>query len=939
MKTKLHYVFSTTIFLIAFSAFGQNSLWKRIETIKHPEKLSKFHLDKSKVKLFDLDLTSLKEKLTSTNKTVAKKNTTSSVINIPTNNGKLEAFKIYEASVFSTELAKKYPNIKSYVGYSLDNSGTKLRMSVSPQGIQTMITYLDKPTTFMQPITKDSNEYVFYDRGMKVNSESIFKCETIDILNKTINKSKASKINEGGANNQTLQKFRIAISTTSEYTAYHDDGNAGNGDAIADALAAINNTLSRVNEVFETDMAVTFELVDATELIYNDAVNDPYSDANIGTDESNSNNLDGWSLQLQNTLSTSNALGNNLTERNSAYDIGHLLGASGGGGNAGCIGCVCIDDTASNTDNNKGSGFTSPADDIPEGDTFDINYVIHEIGHQMGANHTWAFTTEGTNVNSEPGSGTTIMAYAGIQGDDNVELDSDDYFHYHSIKQILDNLGTKSCQTTEAISNNPPITDAGNNYIIPAGTPYILKGTATDTDSGDNLTYCWEQIDSGTTDYLNFGPTLTTGSMNRSLPPSNSSNRYIPRLSSVLDGNVAQTNPGIGSDWETVATVDRFLNWALTVRDRAVSSPTGGQTSYDTMQIEVIDGTTLNPVGPFIVTSQSTSNISWTQNTTETITWDVANTDDSGGINTQFVNILLSTDGGLNFNTTLKSNTPNDGMEDITVPNIAAPFCRIMVEPINNIYYSVNSTDFAIGYTVVTTCNQQFISNPNPLNLSILDGQETTNIINVPSNGIISDLKVNVDVSHTFISDLTVVLSHPNNSTSVTLWEENCFNTGDDDFDIIFEDGAIAVVCATPTTGTYIPVNSLSVFDGLDNTGNWELSVTDNYSGDTGSLNDWYLEFCITTATLSNSTDIALEDFKVFPNPNKGEFTIKLNGSKSDNITLNVYDLRGRSIYKNSYQNNGSFSEKIRLKNVQSGMYILSLNDGLKNSSKKIIIE
>ena len=224
------------------------------------------------------------------------------------------------------------------------------------------------------------------------------------------------------------------------------------------------------------------------------------------------------------------------------------------------------------------------------------------------------------------------------------------------------------------------------------------------------LTYCWEEIDSGKVDHLNFGPTLTNGSMNRSLPPSTSPNRYIPRLSSVLLGNIEQTNPGLGSDWETVASVDRFLNWALTVRDRNTSNYISGQSSYDTMQIEVIDGTVSQPVGPFEVTSQATSGINWTQGNTETITWNVANTDDVTGINTSNVNILLSTDGGNNFNTVLKTNTPNDGTENITVPNIAAPFCRIMVEPVDNIYYAVNPVDFAIGYTVTTTCNQQFSS-------------------------------------------------------------------------------------------------------------------------------------------------------------------------------------------------------------------------------------
>ena len=937
MKTKLHYVLSITMFLFTFSAISQNSSWRKIINVKESQKLIDLKIDKNKAHFFHLDKTSFKQKIATTQKETNK--TKSVIIDIPINNGITKRFKVFETTVFSPSLAAKYPNIKSYVGYSTDNSGAKLRMSMSPQGLQTMVTFLDKPTIFMQPITKGSNEYVVYDRGMKVNSRYAFKCETIDKLNETLNKSKSIKINEGGANNKTLQKFRIAISTTSEYTAYHDDGDSGNGDAISDALSAINATLSRVNEVFETDMAVTFELVDATQLIYNDAINDPYSDASIGADQDNSDELNGWSLQLQNTLSSSNALGNTLVERNNAYDIGHLFGDSGGGGNAGCIGCVCNNDTALNTDKNKGSAFTSPADGIPEGDTFDINYVIHEIGHQMGANHTWAFDTEGTGVNSEPGSGTTIMAYAGIVGDDNVQTDSDDYFHYHSIKQILDNLSTKSCQTTEAISNNPPISDAGNNYIIPAGTPYILKGTATGIELGDNFTYCWEQIDSGKTDYLNFGPDLVFGSMNRSLPPSSSPNRYIPRLSSVLNGDITQTNPGLGSDWETAATVHRFLNWALTVRDRTISSPIGGQSSYDTMQVEVIDGTTSNPVGPFIITSQSSANISWTQNTTETITWNVANTDDPGAINTQLVNILLSTDGGINFDTTLISNTPNDGIEDITVPNIAAPFCRIMIEPVNNIYYAVNTIDFAIGYTVTTTCNQQFFSSPNPLNLSILDNQETTNTINIPTGGIISDLKVNVDVSHTFISDLTVILTHQNTNTSVTLWEENCFNTSDNDFDIIFEDGASAVVCASPTIGTYIPAKPLNIFNGINSSGTWELSITDNYSGDTGMLNDWYLEFCTTTTTLSNTAFTDSPNFYVFPNPNKGEFTIKLNSKESNTIKVEVYDLRGRIIYKNNYKANGDFNEKINISHAQSGMYILNISDGLRETSKKIIVE
>lgn len=943
MKTKLHFVLSLAIFLIVFSASGQNSSLKKIASNKNAGIISKLHLEKSSIDMFELNMRSLKQNIATAKLRTLKNTSGETTISLPTKTGSFESFRIYEAPVFSPSLAKKYPNIKSFVGIGIDNPKARLRMSVSHLGIETMVTYLDKPTLYMQPISKGSNQYILYDEKDKTLHAPSFDCGTLDVINTSLNKTSSIKVNEGGANNQTLQKFRIAISTTAEYTAYHYVS-----DSIADALAAINATLSRVNEIFETDMAATFELVDATQLIYTDATTDPYSDANIGTDTNNADNTDGWNLQLQNTLSQE--LGATINDANAAYDIGHLFGATGGGGNAGCIGCVCDNDTASTMDKNKGSGYTSPADGIPEGDTFDINYVVHEIGHQMGANHTFAYSSgEQTGVNSEPGSGTTIMAYAGVAdpAQNNIQTNSDAYFHYQSIKQILNNLNTKSCQIFTPISNNPPIANAGSNYKIPAGTPYILKGSATDSDSGDVLTYCWEETDSGLVNYTNFGPTLTSGPMNRSLPPTTSPNRYIPRLSSVLNGDIEQTNPGLGSDWETVANVHRFLNWALTVRDRNTSNPSGGQSSYDTMQIEVLAGTVGQPVGPFEVTSQATSGISWVQGNTETITWNVANTNDVAGINTQFVNILLSTDDGVNFDTILKSNTPNDGTENITVPNMAAPFCRIMIEPVGNIYYAVNPVDFAIGYTVTTTCSQQFPSNSN-LNLSIPDGtgvnqsgSTLTNTINIPAGGAINDIKVNVDVSHTYIGDLIVTLTHPNGITSVNLWERNCnSDPSNTDFDIIFQDGANSIFCDNPTVGTYRPASSLSAFDGLDVSGTWTLSITDNYIGDTGTLNDWYMEFCTTTATLNNPESMEFQTLNVFPNPNKGSFTVSLNEVGSQTIDIHAFDLRGRLISKKSYNNKTNhFYETIDLNNVQPGMYLLNVSDGIRQSTKKIIIE
>ncbi|GAA3644633.1 zinc-dependent metalloprotease [Flavivirga jejuensis] len=804
MKTKLHYVLSIAIFLFAFSSVAQNSSWKKVEIIKNSDKLSKLHLDKSKVNVFELDLSLFKN--TTVSATLRGQNKKSNtIISIPGHQGELESFTIYEAPVFAPELAAKYPNIKSYIGVSRDNSGTRLRMSVSPKGVQTMISYIDKPTVFMQPLSKNSNQYIVYNREDKNSLTSKFECKTIDKLNETFNKdsdNSKSKINEGGANNQTLQKFRIAISTTSEYTAYHDSG-----DPISDALEAINASLTRVNEIFETDMAITFELIANNDLlIYNDAATDPYSNANAGTDEGNFNNTNGWSLQLQNTLTS--VIGNN------AYDIGHLFGASGGGGNAGCIGCVC-ENPSGGSSHGKGSAYTSPSNNIPEGDTFDIDFVVHEIGHQMGANHTWAFDTEGTGVNSEPGSGTTIMAYAGIEGANNVELHSDDYFHYHSIKQVLDNLSTKSCQTTEAISNNPPSADAGNNYNIPKGTAYVLKGSATDLDGADNLTYCWEQIDSGVSSYLNFGPTLTSAPMNRSLPPSNDPDRYIPKFSSVLAGNTTQTNPTLGSDWETVSTVARTLNWALTVRDRSIASSTGGQSSYDTMQITVED------VTPFTVTNPT----SWVQGSNQTIEWEVGQTT-NGTINCQNVNILLSTDGGLTFPITIASNTLNNGSFIYTVPAISdTANARILVEAADNIFYDVSDFNFSISSDPDFFIVEETL---DPINC-----QETTAVFHfnyVAANGF-SENTVFSASGNPGSSTIDFSPTSLNTSGSVTMTINNLDGVAQDNYSLIITGTSTSItknknvtlpffnsICSSAGDTKYQTSTTLVQFNAINNT-------------------------------------------------------------------------------------------------------------------------
>ncbi len=669
MKTKLHFVLSLSLFLSVFSGVAQQDYWQKTNRTDLNVNGNQTELNQKFYQTYRLDLNAFKVELENAPMRSTSTSISNSRVYLPNLKGELEQFMVVETQLLSEALSQLYPNIKTYLGFSTEHPGTRARFSVTPQGLQTLTTYPDAPMNFTVPLSKtDNTSYIVYSRDAKTEGLKEFKCLTEDEYLPFNTNGLASR----DANDQILRTLRIAISTTGEYTNFWDDGNAGNGNAQADALAQVVSTLNRVNEVFEVDMAVTFTLVTGTEIIFPNAGSDPYG-----------GDLNG---DLQTSLTA------NVGEAN--YDIGHLFTFAGNNGNAGCIGCVCVD-------GQKGSGFSAHTFVDNDGgpymaDFFDIDYVPHEMGHQMGGNHTFSTNNEGQGVNAEPGSGTTIMGYAGITGGNDVQDHSDPYFHYFTINQILNNLETRTCWVGTAITNNAPVANAGTDYTIPTGTAFILKGAATDANTGDVLTYTWEQIDDGTTTNGNFGPNKTTGAVWRSRPPSTSTDRYMPIIERVIAGQLTETNPvetADNSSWETVSNVGRALNFALIVRDRSEANGVGQtpQSDFDTMTVNV-EGT----AGPFVVTSQTT-NETWDAGSNQTVTWDVAGTD-SGAVNTPTVNILLSTDGGFTFPFVMASDVPNDGSHSVTVPITGgnSSMVRVKVEGNNNIFYAISASNITL---------------------------------------------------------------------------------------------------------------------------------------------------------------------------------------------------------------------------------------------------
>ncbi|WP_395057686.1 reprolysin-like metallopeptidase [Flavobacterium sp.] len=616
--------------------------------------------------LYDLNTAQLRNSLFST---INRSNNQIVTITLPNADGEFEQFEMTEASNFEPALQAQFPEIRAYSGKGITDRYATIKLSISPQGIQTMIFRTDKENEFIEPYSQDHSVYAIF-KSQREKGKLPWTCSTddhalvLDINNQIPSTNKSSTAQ--------LKVMRLAQSCNGEYAAYFGASTAGNSADQAKVLAAFNATLTRCNGVYEKDLALHLNLIaNTTSVIFYNAATDPYSTT-----------LSQWNSQLQTTLTNTIGAAN--------YDIGHMFGASGGGGNAGCIGCVC--GTA------KGSGITSPADGIPQGDNFDIDYVVHEVGHQLGGNHTFSNSNEGSGVSKEVGSGVTIMGYAGITSQD-IAPHSIDIYHETTIAQIQANLATKTCPVTTSISANnaTPIVNAGLDYTIPKSTPFTLTGSATDANTGDTLTYCWEQNDDGGTQTGASSVASiakTSGPNWRSWSPTASPTRYFPIIQSVVANSA--TTAGTGNDSinvEALSSVARTLNFRLTVRDNAPYSSVApikvGQTNFDDMVV------TVNATaGPFTVSSPNTA-VSYAGGSSQTVTWNVAGTT-ANGVNCANVDIYLSTDGGLTYPVALLLGTPNDGTQAVTIPNTPGTSNRIMVKGANHIFFDISNINFTI---------------------------------------------------------------------------------------------------------------------------------------------------------------------------------------------------------------------------------------------------
>lgn len=732
LKTTITLIFA----LIITNAFGQKSedgLWSLIpskeisgEKVRRSSFPSTYHL-------FQLDLNLLKSKLVNA-PVLGSNNPAPLILEFPNSEGSFEQFRVYESSIMDIILEAKFPMIKTYAAQGINDPTATMRFSVTQFGLHTMVLSGIKSTNYIDPYTTDLVTYIVYDRNGLGADPQGFECLTDESVSlPSLQKANAGVLSVQNINDQKLRTFRLAQSCTGEYGNIFKGTSTVTATQKANVQAQMAITMNRVNGVYERDLSIHMNFIANNDLlIYTVAATDPWSNE--------------WNTKTAQTIDAAIGVAN--------YDIGHNFNTTGGG-NAGCLSCVCL--STSQTNMHKGRGYTGRSN--PTGDAFDIDYVAHEMGHQFGGYHVMNTCSRSGNGTTEvePASGSSIMGYAGICSS-NVQSNSHDDFNYVNIRDISVNIktGFSTCAAITTLTNTPPTANAGLDYTIPKSTPYILEGIATDVDGTASLTHNWSQNDPAKSPGNGSPlPTYSVGPLYRSIMPSISPNRYMPAIATIISGTLS-------SKWEVTPSVARVMNFSYIVRDNNIG---GGQTASDLMKVTV-DGTS----GPFAITSQSAAT-TWTATNTQTITWNVAGTS-IGAVNTPSVNIFFSTDGGYTYPITLATSVLNNGSAIITVPSVTTTTGRVMVRGAGNIFYDINNINIKIVAAPTAAPVSNFtIASSNPCTASNI--QLSDQSLNAPNSWTwTATSSTGVTFSNANAQNTTVTFASPGTYT-ISLIAEN----------------------------------------------------------------------------------------------------------------------------------------------------------------------
>lgn len=646
MQRNVKVLFAATILLLIWNAQAAAGIWRDVSPAQPGARAA------AKVSLFQADDQALRAALSDApHETSGRRD---HLLPIPMPDGNLVQFSVQESPIMAPGLANKFPGIKTFKVFAVDDDHASGRIDVTPRGFHGMI-QTSAGRIFIDPDDPDLQDHIYRSRFDSSEPRRTFNCGVEGHSVSTTPLPRTGYRTAARVPGSLLQ-YDLAVAVTNEYYVA-----AGNTDNLA--TAAITTTINRVTFIYERDHGITFNLVADNDQLYE------------SVDNGLLNNEDEFDL----IAVVDDWIDTRLPGGDAAYDIGHMFSkpAFVGGGVA-FIGAVCNDSI-------KASGVSgSPS---PSGDAFDIDLVAHEIGHQFNAEHSFNGTTSScVNRNAstayEPGSGSSIMAYAGICAGENLQSNSDASFHSGSIAQVNAFVSGNACHTTvdtTPAGNNDPVLTAIANTTIPANTPFLLDGSATDVDL-DMLEYRWDQRDAGCpTDNVSFGTDNGSNALFRSYTPRADSWRNFPALGTQIQGRYDKA--------EVLPCQNRALDFRLTVTD--------GRSGQDFEDVRV---NVTNAAGPFEITNLDPAP-PIVAGTPFAVTWDVAGTD-VAPISCANVDIDL-----LTFSVTYSSysihsldTVANTGSAMVTInpPESAHPRARVRVKCSNNIFYDISDVDLTV---------------------------------------------------------------------------------------------------------------------------------------------------------------------------------------------------------------------------------------------------
>jgi len=570
-----------------------------------------------------------------------------STIELPLIDGAWSRFQCWQAPILAPELAASFPQIRIYQAQGLDDPSLLATVILSPLGTHAMV-LRGGEATLVSSLPRQHDIVL-----VRPTTAAGFDCQLFNDQPST----PVQPYEPRGPG--TLRTYRFACACTGEFAVAASEAQ-GHAPNVPDALAAVAIMTAYTSLLTERDVDVRLQLVaNNAQVIFLNPATDPYDAA-----DSNAN-LSANSSTLTGRIGSSN------------YDLGHVLTRIPGG--------VAYLSSACNSQKAGGVSGTARTD---TGDPFDPQIMMHEVGHQLGANHSFngsidrCLGNRSANTAWEPGSGTTILSYAGgcpvgnVPPGDNVVVSRDIMYHVGNILEMRTRLanGGGSCGGSAPTGNSPPVIQTFpplTGLSIPANTPFDLAGSATDVED-TALTYSWEEIDLGPQQPLT-DPDNGQSPLFRCFPPRSTGARVFPQLADLRSGV-----PTPGEKMPAAASSGR--KFRLGIRDNHVAG--GGVTISSTVTLPVVAGTgfrvTYPGAGDLLAAGAAG------------VTWNVASTN-IPPISTSTVDVWLSTDDGLSFPTVLAANVPNTGGATVTIPRLSTSTARLRINAVGNVYFAFSS--------------------------------------------------------------------------------------------------------------------------------------------------------------------------------------------------------------------------------------------------------